>query len=347
MTCRRMCVPLLLLLLLMVPVGASAERTGTVVHDIRPGSGVSEVAYLSAYHPELSDTPGDTAVYILKGEKPGGVAVVLGGTHGNEIAGIMAAVLLVENAVVEQGTLVVIPHANNSAMSWSDPVRPGPREIVLAGNHGERRFLYGSRYTNPAHQPAGTGPYVHPSGVTMANAEGRNLNRVHPGKVDGSLTEQVSYAIGQILEREAANVLIDLHEAAPGSPLAHVVVSHPKGVDIAAMALLDLAIEGIPMNLERSTPANRGMSHLEWGDWGKVYSFLTETPNPGQRSGGALEVVHDPENPLWHRVGVQLAAVAALLRNYSELAPDAQPIVVRNIPTLDELRVDGFGPFLN
>ena len=118
-----------------------------MIHDVRAGAGVTTDRRLSAYLPSLAGTPGDTAVYVFEGKEPGGTAVVLGGTHGNEIAGIMAATLLVERARVVRGRLIVIPHANNSAVSYTDPQRPGPEWIDVTTASGERRFKYGARRT--------------------------------------------------------------------------------------------------------------------------------------------------------------------------------------------------------
>ena len=44
----------------------------------------------------------DTPVYVLDGAQPGGTIVVLGGTHGDESAGYLAAVVLVERARISR-----------------------------------------------------------------------------------------------------------------------------------------------------------------------------------------------------------------------------------------------------
>ena len=118
--------------LAQIAIPAAPPRT----HDIRPGPGVTTVKMLSAYAPTLANTPGDTTVYVLEGHEPGGTVFVAGGTHGNEIAGIMAAIVLVEHAAVLKGRLIVVPHANNSAITVVDPERPGPRAIVLRSASG-------------------------------------------------------------------------------------------------------------------------------------------------------------------------------------------------------------------
>lgn len=108
-----------------IPAGAPFK------HDIRPGPGVTSTTRLSSYLPSLANTPGDSDVYILQGTEPGATVFVAGGTHANEISGIMAATVLVEHARVRQGRLIVVPHANNSASTWTDPKRPGPEWIVI------------------------------------------------------------------------------------------------------------------------------------------------------------------------------------------------------------------------
>ena len=53
---------------------------------------------LSDWFPALAGTPGDADIYIQEGEEPGGTMLLLGGTHANEPAGFMAAVVMLETA---------------------------------------------------------------------------------------------------------------------------------------------------------------------------------------------------------------------------------------------------------
>ena len=55
------------------------------------GPSVTDIKLLSDWFPGLKDTNGDTWVYVLQGQKPGGKMLVLGGTHANEVSGYMAA----------------------------------------------------------------------------------------------------------------------------------------------------------------------------------------------------------------------------------------------------------------
>lgn len=140
---------------------------GPTAHDIRPGEGVTEIRRLSRYLPALAGTSGDTPIYVLQGEAEGGTLLLLGGTHANEIAGVMAATLLVERGTVSRGTVLVIPHANNSAAQYNDLTRhPGtPEWVELTNPSGEaRRFRYGSRLTAVEDQEPDPEVFVHPLG---------------------------------------------------------------------------------------------------------------------------------------------------------------------------------------
>jgi hypothetical protein len=145
--------PMLYLTLCLASCGGFAVTVDEELkHDIRPGAGIAAVKHLSDYLPALAKTPGDSLVYVLDGEEKGGTVLVAGGTHGNEIGGMIAAILLVERARAQKGRLIVIPHANNSAASYTDARRPGPSSITLVTASGERLFKYGSRLTRREHQ---------------------------------------------------------------------------------------------------------------------------------------------------------------------------------------------------
>ena len=318
-------------------------------HDIRPGSGVTAVGHLSDYLPSLSKTPGDSTVYVLEGKDKGGTVFVAAGTHGNEIAGIMAAILLVERAGVQKGRLIVVPHANNSAVSYTDPKRPGPSSITLTTPSGKRLFQVGSRLTKPEDQGMpDPEKYRHPgSAEELEGVEARNLDRSYPGKPDGNLTERMAWAILQLIKKEGVDVAFDLHESGPDSRLAWMVVANPKNVGIAAIAILALDDTGIQMKLEPSSENFRGLSHREWGDASKAQAYLFETPNPGMATGGnAADVVNDARFPLARRVGVHLSTLMAILDAYDDAAPAALTVRITNMPGLPQILPVGVGAFL-
>ena len=78
--------------------------------------------------------------------------LVLGGTHANEVSGYMSAFTFIETAVVEEGTVYVIPYTNHSAMTHNDPGEGNLQYFTLQTKSGARTFRYGSRATNPVDQ---------------------------------------------------------------------------------------------------------------------------------------------------------------------------------------------------
>jgi len=340
------------LALVILAVGSLlAVSVGPTSHDIRPGYGVTTLRWLSDYLPALAGTPGDSPVYVMEGKEEGGTLLLLGGTHPNEIAGVMAAVLCVERGRATVGRVFVVPHANNSAARHNNGTynSNSPQGIDLTITSEEtRHFLYGDRYTQIEDQGPDPEVFVHePSGLEFDGKEARNLNRNHPGKADGTLTQQISYALFQLVEQEQVNVVIDMHESSITSRLANMVVAHPRALDIGAMAILDLEMAGINMKLEVSQEDFHGLSHREFGDYTDAYAFLIETPNPGQeRSIEYPDVVSDPQAPLSHRVRTQLRTVMAILESYTLMATPDQAIGIEFPFQVDELEGANLGEFL-
>jgi hypothetical protein len=322
---------------------------GTIAHDIRPGPAVSSVLRLSDYLSALAGTPADSLVYILDSGLPGATTFVSAGTHANEIAGMMAAVMLVEKARVAEGRLIVLPHANNSGVSYPDPAKPGPDWILLATASGEtRRFKYGARLLSPAHQ---TEPdprvFAHSPGQTeQAGSEARNLDRAYPGQADGTLTQKLAFAIMTLLLREKVDYAFDFHEAGPSSNLVWTVVANPKNLDVAALALLDLDDRGISLKLDASAPGFRGISHYEWGNLTPALAFLIETPNPGQIFGApeTLQIDH-PTLPLWRRIGAQLEVFSGILSTCGDFGPSGRRTAISGLPSMADLQRDGLGRY--
>ena len=145
-----------------------------------------------------------------------------------------------------------------------------PQYIKFTLENGEERaFRYGSRLTNPLDQWPDPEVYVHKaSGQFLAGAEARNLNRAFPGSPRGTLTEQVAYAITQLIKKEAVDLVHDMHEASPEYPVVNALVSHQRAMPLASYAVVDLMIEGIDLQLEESPLNLRGLSHRELGDDG-------------------------------------------------------------------------------
>lgn len=315
-----------------------------VVHDVRPGAGWT-VKALSEYDASVAKTPGDTPVYIFDSGKPGGTVFVAGGTHANEVAGFMAAIVLVEHARVASGRLVVIPHANNSAISWVDPKWKGPSSFVLKTASGVRTFRFGTRLTKPDHQGESDPPSKDAAeGAEHAlDNEARNLDRAYPGNAGGNLTARVAFAIMSLIRRERVDVAFDLHEAPVDSRLAMSIVANPKNVDLGASAVLVLEGKGLEMKLESSSSTFRGLSHREWGDRTKARAFLFETPSPAFDQKTIGDVVNDSVWPLARRVGIQLTTLMAVLDAYNDEAPATCRIALTGVPDIESLTRSGLG----
>jgi hypothetical protein len=340
------------------------------VDEIHPGPGLTAARLLSDWFPPLRGTPGDTPVFVFQGAAAGSTVLVLGGTHPNEPAGYIAAVVLAENIRASKGKVIVIPRANASGFTHSDPQEASPQRYEIPTPGGARSFRLGSRVTNPVHQWPDPTIYVNPGGQKLAGVEARNLNRAYPGKSGGSLTERVAYAIMALIKAEGVVLGIDLHESAPEYPVINAIVFHENGADLAATAQMALQAEGFDFRLEASPPNLRGLSHREWGDAAGIMAVLLETANAshGRLKGrpsaalviegrdkfyekaaklGRLFVPFGPAGiPLSERVARHLAAVSALIDALRETAPE-KAVSVENVPSAAAVLARGLGAFLH
>ncbi|MDP2816585.1 MAG: succinylglutamate desuccinylase [Rectinemataceae bacterium] len=341
------------------------------------GPGVSEVSMLSSWFPGLKGTAGDTEVYIMK---PAGISadqaqagasmLILGGTHPNEPSGFMSAVLLIENAVMNAGTLYVIPRANNSAFTHNDPQEGSPQRYSITTAFGSRTFRYGSRATNPIHQWPDPDVYIHASsGQSLSGNETRNLNRGYPGRADGTLTEKICYGITELIKKEKVTITVDLHEASPEYPVNMAMVAHPNAMGLASETVIGLEMQDILIRLEPSPVNLRGLTHRELGDFTETLPVLMETPNASQgrlrgrtnealvltgidpwyvkaEKLGRLYVPYDEKgHPLEERVGRHLAGIAELAFSWT-LNNAERALEFTGIPAFAELQATGLGAWL-
>ena len=340
------------------------------VEPIRKGPGVTQIKQLSDYFAGLKGTSGDTAVYVMDSGKPGGTALLLGGTHPNEPSGLLSAVLLIENAKPAKGRMIIIPRANNSGFTHTDYTEGAPQRFHLKAASGERWFRFGSRATNPTDQWPDPDIYVHASsGQKLSGSETRNLNRAYPGRPDGTLTEKVAYGIVQLIRAEKVNLAIDLHEASPEYPVINAIVAHERAMPFAAEATIGLQMDGMKIALEPSPKTLRGLSHREWGDATDTLAILMETANPAQgRLRGAtneqlvltgkdamyeraaklnrLFVPYDAKGqPIDLRVARHVTAINEFLSVMSRKMPQ-QAVVLTKVPSYSEMTKKGIGTYL-
>lgn len=363
-------VVLLALVAVLTAISARSFLAARAEEPLYPSAGVSAVRLLSDYFPALRGTRADTEVYFFDSGVPGGTAVVLGGTHPNEAAGFIAAAILVENAQPARGRLIVLPRANASAFTHTEPGEGHPPFYEIPTPAGPRRFRLGCRFTNPLDQWPDPEVYLHhPSGQQLSGGETRNLNRAFPGRAGGDFTERVAHAITQLVLAEKADLVIDLHEASPEYPVINAIVAHERAMDLAALASLNLQAEGLNYNLEPS-PANfRGLTHRELGDATPAMAILMESANilQGRLRGATnaekilsgqdnmylaaaqaslLRVPYDSSGaPLAVRAGRHLSGIRALFEAMGFLNPDLA-LEATGIPAYAELQAEGVGAFL-
>lgn len=361
------------LLGLVLVVGLLAARSFLSMYalePIHPGPGVTRVTGLSEFHPGLAGTVGDTRVYVLEGKQPGGTALVLGGTHADEPSGHLSAVVLVENAVVAQGTLFVIPQADLSAFTHSYPLEGYPQRFTISTPHGKRWFSFGSRTANPVHQWPDPEIYVHkPSGQRLSGDETRNLNRAYPGRPDGTFVEQVAYGIRRLVERQHVDVTVDLHEAPPEYPFINSLSVHQRAADLGVLVTMALSAQGIRMGLESSPPKLHGLTPRELGDHTGTLAMIMETANPIQgrlrgktdaklivegkdacyvkaaKLGRTFVPFDESGQRIELRVGRHLSGVLEILNAFNMLQPD-RTIRVTGVPVYREVVAWGLGRYL-
>jgi hypothetical protein len=189
-------------LVLIVFAGVSFYESRHLKEPVVLSQGVTQVKKLSDYFPGIKRTINDSNIYVLEGAKPGGTILILGGTHPEEPGSRLTTWILAENAVVDQGRLLVINSANRSATT-----------VTRLGGGGQK-FRMGDRWSNPLDQWPDPEAYIHyPSRQELAYVDIRNLNRAFPGRAKGTLTEKTCYALTQLIRKEKVDIVIDLHEA--------------------------------------------------------------------------------------------------------------------------------------
>ena len=148
--------PALLLTIQALTIGSVAARPGEKV------SGYIDI-------PAGVDSATRVPISILRGRRPGPTLALVAGTHGSEVAPIIALQRvrqIIDAANDLRGTLILVHVANMPS------------------------FVHRTIYRNPWDQ--------------------KNLNRVYPGKPNGTVTERIAHAMTtQVIDR--ADYLVDMH----------------------------------------------------------------------------------------------------------------------------------------
>lgn len=260
---------------------------------------LTDVKWLSDYVPSLEGSWMDTPVFFFDSGVEGGTVFINGCPHPYEPASTMAAYLMLENIEVEKGKVIIVPRANYSGSTEGMLGDAYPMFFHVESDWGTSRFRIGDRYTNPLDQWPDPFTYVnYPSGQNLAYQDIRNLNRVYPGRENGTITERAAYAIMEIIRKEGVDIAIDMHEAEILYPVTSTYVAPAKildrdhfletgemvyvepersSLDVAMMASMNLTDQFL-MKTESSPNTLHGLSHREWADWSDALTFLMETP---------------------------------------------------------------------
>ena len=131
-----------------------------------------------------------------------------------------------ERSAAIESRILEIPAASDAGtfipITTVRGIRPGPVLALIAGNHGYeyppilalQKFR---KQIDPA-ELSGQIVMVHTANmpsflgrtVYFSPADGKNLNRVYPGRTDGTVSERIAYAITtEVIER--ADYVLDLH----------------------------------------------------------------------------------------------------------------------------------------
>jgi len=324
------------------------------------------------YFKGIKGTINDSYVYMLEGEEPGGTVLVIGGTHPEEPAARLAAWIFTENAVLEQGKLLVILSANRSATTVTRLGGAYPPDYTIETPWGGQKFRMGDRWSNPLDQWPDPEVYIHyPSRQELAYIDIRNLNRTWPGRPNGTLTEKTCFAIIQLIKEENVDIAIDLHEAELQYPVISTIVAHQNGQDLAAMASMMISgMEGFDIGMENSPKELHGLSHREIGDHTEAISLLLEAPEPmldatrgrtdralllegkdefivkAGKHGLLFEKMDENGWPIDKRVGRHCSTILQIIELWSEDHQE-KALIIKNVPRYTEIIAKGIGAFLH
>jgi hypothetical protein len=363
---------ILVVIALMVLASIPLYRHRHYMMPIMVGPGVTKVSKLGEYCEGLKGTIADTYIFFLEGKEKGGKVLILSNTHSNEPAALLTALIFLENAVVEKGTLIIIPQFNHSGSRNTKPGDGYPLYFEIETEWGGKKFRMGNRNASPLDQWPDPDVYIHyPERQLLSYLDVRNTNRTWPGRPYGPLMERVTYGAMEIMRKEAVDIALDIHGAETMFPVTNCIVAPEKSMRIATMTSLTVkAREGFDNHVEPSPSGFRGLSHREIGDYSDSLPFLMEAPIPflDQPTGPKTEeLLLDGKDPFllslskkgklfvpydetgWSmakRVGQHCSVALEIMRQFSRKFPE-KAIKVRNVPRYGEVIKNGVGHYFH
>jgi hypothetical protein len=355
---------------LLVFAGIAFHRHRTFREPVVLGPGVTGVKTLGDWFAPLKGTVNDCNIYLMDSGRPGATILLMGGTHPEEPGANLAADLVVEHAVPKEGRLIVAIHMNRSASTVTRPGDAYPQFFTIPTPWGSQTFRMGDRWANPLDSWPDPETYVnYPSGQMLAYMDIRNANRAWPGRPNGLLVEQTTYAFMQLIRAEHVDLAVDYHEAELEYPVIGTIVAHQKAQDLAAMVSMDLSANEFQIGMEISPKPLHGLSHREIGDFSDSMGILMEAPEPfldrvrgvtderllltGQdafvRAAGKAGLLYWPIDdagwPIAVRVARHIRTTSKVFEVWGMLYPD-KPISVDGLPGYQDLIASGVGAWL-
>lgn len=252
---------------------------------------------------------------------------------------------------VSTGHLVVAEGADCEALSlpvFSCNRGEGPRLLITGGNHGDELEgpLVARRLVEwlPEAQTCGRViivPELNPLAVQAwtrnTPIDGLNLNRVFPGRADGSVTERIADAVSRLL-LPMADTVFDLHSFGAIWDFPPAVITHPiADGDLMAKTLQMAEAFKLPVTLLWEHDDTPGMFDSWAHSQGKV--FVCAEFGGGTVSAEALAV---------YEAGVRNALIAlGLVGGKADYVPFRQKRCSQTLETLvsDELKSPARGIF--
>jgi hypothetical protein len=361
---------LLIVIALMTVAGVQLYKHRHFGIAVVAGPGVTKVIKLSDYSKGLKGTMADTNVFFLEGKEEGGKIIIIANTHANEPSALLTALIFIENAVVDKGTLIIIPDFNNSAGRNTRPGDGYPLYFEIPTDWGSKKFRMGNRDASPLDQWPDPDVYVHyPEKQLLSFLDVRNTNRTWPGRPKGPLMERVTYGAMQIMREEKVDIAVDIHGAETMFPVTNCIVAPAKSMRIATMASLTVkSREKFENHVEPSPSGFRGLSHREIGDYSDTLPFLLEAPLPfldqptGPKTVALLLDGKDPFLlslskkkklfvpydeagwPMEKRVGQHCSVVLEIINQFSRKFPE-RAIKLQDVPRYADLVQNGVGHY--
>ena len=187
--------PLLLLTILLIGCSGNTTKkdvtTITNTTTLKSSTTAKNTDYHSVhtFYNIMVGTTLETTVHVFESEVDGPTVFIVGGTHGDELAGWNAALYLVDRANF-RGKVIIIPRLNKLGCDLRQRY-PGISD--------------GGMYEGTKYQ---------------------DLNRSFPGDANGNITLRLAYAIQLEVEKYNPDYIVDLHESRSASTEANKYVGN-------------------------------------------------------------------------------------------------------------------------